>query len=341
MDIVKRILNKCDEDSKKFKTISVEKHLECKTDIGLLLLSDPNEINDSQLLNDKDSYLCSLTRDNTQLLINCIWDLPTERVEECIVAKLPTPTVTLPRLRKPPGQKQLTKWQKFALDKGIQKKKKAKKQFDEVLDKWVPTYGYKRIEAEKEKEWVLEVPQNIDPNEDMFQKKIDLRQEKVAKNEIQRMKNIIRAKKLEVPRTGYLGPETATSKQLITALTVAKASTASVGKFQEKLSHEKEARGIGTKELIPGAKRKMSHILKDNEKSVNLEMVKNIISKKPKIDVEKAISLQKKEQKFEREASESNKQKKGIKKAKMGKKPKTNRGQRAPGKKISHGKKRR
>lgn len=50
--------------------------------------------------------------------------------------------------------------------------------------------------------------------EDQFQKKIDLRSEKVAKNEIQRMKNIVRAKKEMMPRAGYFGPETASSKEV-------------------------------------------------------------------------------------------------------------------------------
>lgn len=78
----------------------------------------------------------------------------------------------------------------------------------------MPTYGFKRAEAEKEREWVLEVPKNAHPMEDQFQKKMDMRSEKVAKNEIKRMKNIVRAKKIEVPRTGYLGPEAASSTQV-------------------------------------------------------------------------------------------------------------------------------
>ena len=146
---------------------------------------------------------------------------------------------------------------------------------------------------------MLEVPKNVDPNEDMFQKKTDLRNEKVAKNEIQRMKNIVRARKMEVPRSGYLGPEAASSGQLLTAVTVAKGSTASVGKFQSKLPKEKEARGIGIKELIPGGKRKASHITEQPEKEVNLDLIKSVLNKKPKIDVEKAISIQKQEARAE------------------------------------------
>lgn len=131
--------------------------------------------------------------------------------------------------------------------------------------------------------------------EDQFQKKIDMRSEKVAANEIKRMKNIVRAKKIPVPRAGYLGPEAASSTQLLTAASVAKASTASVGKFQDKLPKEKMARGIGVKELMPGAKRKASHIGEVAENVQNLELIKSVLNKRPKIDVDKAISLQKRE----------------------------------------------
>lgn len=171
--------------------------------------------------------------------------------------------------------------------------------FYNSFQKWVPTYGFKHAEAERQKEWVIEVPKTADPMEDMFQKKIDLRSEKVAKNEIQRMKNIVRAKKLEVPRTGYLGPEASSAKDLLTASTIAKASTASVGKFQESLPKEKIARGIGVKELIPGSKRKASHVGEVPEKEENLELIKSILNKKPKFDADKAVSLQKREERLE------------------------------------------
>lgn len=80
--------------------------------------------------------------------------------------------------------------------------------------KWVPTYGFQRAQAERQKDWVLEVPQNADPMEDQFAKKAEAKSEKVAKNEIQRMRNIVKAKRGAIPRTGYLGPETASSKDV-------------------------------------------------------------------------------------------------------------------------------
>lgn len=90
----------------------------------------------------KDAYLHSLSRDNTQLLLNQVWELPTERIEEAIVVRLPQPTTVLPRSKPVPKPRPLTKWQEFAKAKGIQKKKKDKLQWDEQLQKWVPLYGY-------------------------------------------------------------------------------------------------------------------------------------------------------------------------------------------------------
>lgn len=84
---------------------------------------------------DIETYLTELTRDNTQLLVNEIWQLPTERIDESIVAKLPKPTLIMPRLRKIPGPRPLTKWERFRREKGISKKKKtSNKIYDTVLD---------------------------------------------------------------------------------------------------------------------------------------------------------------------------------------------------------------
>lgn len=156
-----------------------------------------------------------LARDNVQLLLNKVWELPTERIEEAIVAKLPPQRINLPRMKPVPRPKPLTKWQKFAAEKGIQKKKKGKLSWDEQLKKWVPLYGFKRAMAEKDKDWVLEVPQNADPMEDQFAKKMSAKSERVAKNELQRLRNIAKARKVMVPRVGIVNPEESSAKEVI------------------------------------------------------------------------------------------------------------------------------
>jgi len=343
MDIVKEVLEKQAKEAEKYKSINVTKHEEVKLDLGHLLISDPNSFDESELKENTEKYLLSLTRDNVQLLVNGIWGLPTERLDEHIVVKLPKPSFALPRARKLPEPKALTKWEEFAKAKGIKKRQKDKKVYDEELDQWVPSYGYKRFKADEDKNWVLEVPKNIDPMTDMFQKKKDLKNERVAKNEIARMKNIARAQKVQMPRAGFVSEESASAKELHVAATIAKASTASVGKFQDKLPREKEARGIGVKELIPGSKRKRTADPK-MEKSEQLEVVQKILNKRPKIDVDKAVQIQKREAREEREKNPVERKKKGSKskhaKKFSGKKPKGGMGVKKP-KKGGAGRKRR
>lgn len=192
------------------------------------------------------------------------------------------------------------------------------------------------------------MPQNADPMEDQFKKKVDLKNERVAKNEMQRLKNIARAQKIKVPRVGILDSNVSTSKELTTAVTIAKSSTASVGKFQKKLVAERTARGLGVKELIPGVKRKVSHL--EPEKSHNMDLIQSILNKRPKFDEEKGMTMQRRDNRLKALESAGdgdddihNKGKKKKSKAKVKglKKPKGGKGVRNPNKKPAAGRKRR
>ncbi|CAB3223751.1 unnamed protein product [Arctia plantaginis] len=353
MDIVNEILEREQKKAEKYKSITVDKHLEVDIDVGCLLASDTNDLDSKLLEKSKDVFLQALTRDNTQLLLNKIWELPTERADEAIIVKLPEPKTVIPRAKPVPKPKPLTKWQEFAKSKGITKKKKDKLQWDEQLQKWVPLYGFKRAAAEKEKNWLIEVPQNLDPMTDMYEKKASEKSEKVAKNELQRLKNLARSKKVKIPRVGLpVTSDKANATQLETAATIAKASTASLGKFQDKLPKEKEARGKGIHELIPGKerKRKLPIPTPQQERENNLSMLDSILSKRPKIDMDKAVAKHINDEQVQRSEEKRNTKspKAGKRKTKGGnatnfsaKKPKAGKGQRNPSKKAGSGRKRR
>lgn len=49
MDIVKEILEKERKELEKYKTIEVTKHLDVRTDLGFLMCSDPNDLDDKKL----------------------------------------------------------------------------------------------------------------------------------------------------------------------------------------------------------------------------------------------------------------------------------------------------
>ena len=132
-----------------------------------------------------------------------------------------------------PVPKPPTKWEQYAKEKGIVKKKKPKLVWDDVVKEWIPRFGYKKAVAETEKNWVMEYKEgdNQDPREKMIEEK----REKVAKNELQRLRNIARGKKTKVPGVGLapMNPtESQTSDDIQKASHLAKKSTASLGKFQ-------------------------------------------------------------------------------------------------------------
>lgn len=83
---------------------------------------------------DKEAFLAKISRDNVQLLINQIFQLPTAKVDNEIVIKLPPGTTRLPRAKPVPKAKELTKWEKYAKEKGITKRKKANTEWDEELN---------------------------------------------------------------------------------------------------------------------------------------------------------------------------------------------------------------
>lgn len=78
----------------------------------------------------------------------------------------------------------------------------------------------------------MEAKDNADSTEDPFAKAKVAKQEKQSKNELQRLRNIAKAKNIKLPRVGLPTKEYfPNSQQLSEAVTIARTSTASVGKF--------------------------------------------------------------------------------------------------------------
>lgn len=274
---------------------SVEKPLALELDLGNMLAIDTNQLDKEQLTT--PAYLLSLARDNTQLLINSIWQLETERVEDAVIAKFPPPTYKLPREKPAPKPKPMTKWEKYAKDKGIDKKKKKDRLvWDDVVSKWVPQFGYKKAQAEADKNWMIPLKQNADPTEDPYEKLAEAKREKVAKNELQRLRNLARTKKVTVPSVGVV-PATkkdqarsvTQSEDLKKAAEIAKHSTASLGKFQENVAKKLEKTA-----KVKGVKRKFESNTGDGvtEKERSLGILESITNKSAKLNIEAAVNTQ-------------------------------------------------
>lgn len=145
-------------------------------------------------------------------------------------------------------------------------------------------YGYKRAKAQEQTEWLVEARDDANPTDDPFAKAKQAKQEKQSKNELQRLRNIARSKNIKLPRVGLPTKEHfPSSQQLSEALTVARTSTASVGKFQARLSKEKDAKGIAKE--VPGMKRKRkaAPLNAVDEKRQNKGLVDNILKSNTKI----------------------------------------------------------
>ncbi|XP_065899308.1 ribosome biogenesis regulatory protein homolog [Dysidea avara] len=229
-----------------YKTTEVHKEIDIETDIGNLLATDNNVLEVDKLKKDPDDYLMQIARDNVQILINEVWKLPTKKKEDVVLAELPAPTTTLPREKPIPKPKAPTKWELFAKEKGIKKKKRSRMVFDEKAQEWKPRYGYKRVNDPKD-DWVLEVPQNADQYDDQFEKKSKEREERIAKNEYQRLRNLARDRKgkgkVPIPPSS----QSWNKEQLTKALSIAKSSTASAGKFTSSLPSEPVPKNTGKK----------------------------------------------------------------------------------------------
>lgn len=329
-DLVEEVLRTVlEEKSKKYRPINVIKNLDLELDLGNLLAVDNNLIDLKEYRSNSEEFLKNLARDNTQILINNIWKLPVERVEDVIVAKISAPTTILPREKPLPKERPPTKWEQYARTKGIQRRKKPKLIWDEELKEWKPRYGYRRVEKEDAKNWLIEVPHTADPYEDQFAKRSDEKTERIAKNEFQRMRNIARAKKVRIPDVGIAPTTDQTRGQVEKALTLAKSATASLGKFTKNVANEKPIKG-------QGKKRKFDPLLGDAqvEKKKNLSILESIASKKPKLDVNKAINHQISNEENQRRVEKSSDSKSGGGgrvhggRKKAGKRPKGVRGNR-------------
>uniref|UniRef100_A0A3Q3AI25 Ribosome biogenesis regulatory protein n=1 Tax=Kryptolebias marmoratus TaxID=37003 RepID=A0A3Q3AI25_KRYMA len=285
---VEELLAKAEqEEAEKLRSITVHKELDLDFDVGSLLACDKNRIESRDFRGQKkEDFLRALARDNTQLLINEIWKLQTERVEEAIVAKLPEPSTRLPREKAPLKPRPPTKWEQFAKLKGIQKKKKTNLVWDDTAKEWRRRWGYKRAK-DNTKEWLIEVPETADSNEDQFSKRTRAKKERVAKNELNRLRNIARAQKVKSPGVGLLPKAQQSRDELAQAVSVARTSTASAGRFQDRLAKEKAPRNSGKR-------RKFEPLIGDfsSERQKQLELLKVLDSRRPKLDITKAVNAQ-------------------------------------------------
>ncbi|KAL7461101.1 hypothetical protein ACHAXS_001534 [Conticribra weissflogii] len=158
----------------------------------------PHPVNEALLLEKAAAGTTQLLRE--------LWSLPMEKKSSDVglMAKLTAADASaafkLPRSLPPPPPKQLTKWEQFALQRGIApKSKRSRKQFDEATGEWKHLTGSLSNKANAGPEsWpILEVKKNDDPYADPWEKLREEKKGRVEKNVEARMRNAERAGLLE------------------------------------------------------------------------------------------------------------------------------------------------
>ncbi|TFK43810.1 ribosome biogenesis regulatory protein-domain-containing protein [Crucibulum laeve] len=223
----------------KYKSVTVEKETPLEVDAGSLMVTDLNPIDEESYNANLEEHLQSLARDGAQALFASLFTLPTRPSADGPLAQLPPPTYQLPRAKPLPKPKPPTKWEVFASAKGIQKKVRDKKEWDEEKQEWVNRWGRDGKNKQLEDQWITEVPLHADVDFDPRKVARDERKARVAKNEKQRDQNLARA--------AGKGPREERKRDIEKTLATTRISTASMGKFDKKLDGEKKVRGVKRK----------------------------------------------------------------------------------------------
>lgn len=94
-------------------------------------------------------------RENTQLIVNQLFQLPTEAAEVGRLAILPPAKIKLPRALPVPVEKPLTKWEQYKRDNRLKTRKKEKLVFDEASGTWKERYGPNKANK-LDDNWIIE-----------------------------------------------------------------------------------------------------------------------------------------------------------------------------------------
>jgi len=159
-------------------------------DTGNLTCYDESDIVDDGT--NFEEILRSAGAENAQLIMQAVFDLPKDPPQAGIpgvVVQLPKPATHLPREKPLPKPKTLTKWEKFAKEKGIQKRKKSRMVYDEDKEQYMPRWGYKKANDEGTA-WAVPAKAGEDVTVDPWTRMENEKKERMVKNKKQQINNL-------------------------------------------------------------------------------------------------------------------------------------------------------
>lgn len=221
-------------------------------DLGVLTAFDSRQ--------NPDNSLIEQATKGTDVLVKAIFNLPLNDKFEGKFVDLPNPTFQLPREKPIPKEKTFTKWEKFAKEKGIQKKRRDRLVFDQSTGEYVPRYG-RGSKNSLERDIIIPHRESMADDEDPFQTKRKEKKQRVLDNKKKQVSNVRRATKgrgpgidpmsaLDVAKSGPSGKKFLPKKSLSDSLSVVQKSTASAGKFDNKVSGERKQKSQGRKKKM-------------------------------------------------------------------------------------------
>lgn len=222
-------------------------------DVGHLLVFD-------ERMERKDATAEELAAEATMAVLDALNTLPMTQTTEGKRVALPKGTFQLPREKPIPKVRPLTKWEKFAREKGIQKRtKRDRLVFDEATQDYVPRYG-KGSKNALDRQIIIPYKEGTPKGADPFAQGREDKKRRVKLNVKQQRANIGRAAKksgfqpmqaLSVAKVGPSGKKILPKNQLNDSLAVVQKSTASAGKFDNRVPDEPKQKIRGRKKKLP------------------------------------------------------------------------------------------
>eukprot|EP00327_Prymnesium_parvum_P018752 CAMPEP_0113265360 /NCGR_PEP_ID=MMETSP0008_2-20120614/19457_1 /TAXON_ID=97485 /ORGANISM="Prymnesium parvum" /LENGTH=279 /DNA_ID=CAMNT_0000114167 /DNA_START=27 /DNA_END=866 /DNA_ORIENTATION=+ /assembly_acc=CAM_ASM_000153 len=175
-----------------------------------------------------------------QLLSNKLYELLHAAHDKGAIP-LPPPQFPLPREKPVPEAVPLTRWERFAKEKGIVKKKRSKMVWDEATQLWAPRYGFGRANNPKEStsDWLVEAKPGDDGSVDPFEAKADERKMRLSKQKKQEERNRLEAAHAASSRSSAINLQKDERRQYLShSIAAAQVSTASAGRFDKTVANE-------------------------------------------------------------------------------------------------------
>ncbi len=198
--------------------------------------------------------LIERARSGVEPLVHALFSLPSVQTDHGRLVDLPGATTPLPREKPIPKEREPTKWEKFAKEKGIVKKRRDRLVFDEQSGEYLPRYGRNSVKS-LERDVVLPHKESLGEGEDPFSAKRKEKKLRIKNEKKKHLRNLGRAEKakgkinpvlaLDVAPRGASGKRHIPMASLKDGISVVQRSTASAGKFDKRVKNEPKVKQVG------------------------------------------------------------------------------------------------